>query len=195
MFVIDTLTKEKQLLDLGVDTYVIKDDIEEYIEKIAKNEVSFVELERYERDIPEDVVKKIEELKNIVPKFYILFTDYTHKLQKKLQKETEVARDPILFGVFEDNIHINERFYFIADWVDEYCDLTFDKFVSAFQRDVSYKSTSPDKLKDLHAYLDSLELRNGKYVKKQSYKPGFLERLKNAYRYLVGKTSNIYINY
>jgi hypothetical protein len=39
--------------------------------------------------------------------------------------EKSKMRDPILFGYIKET----DRLYFIADWEDEYCDLTFDEII------------------------------------------------------------------
>ena len=41
-------------------------------------------------------------------------------------------KDPILFGQLEFQ---PKRLYYIADWIDEHCDLTLDKFVEAMKVD------------------------------------------------------------
>jgi hypothetical protein len=40
-------------------------------------------------------------------------------------EEKQKMKDPILFGYIKET----DRLYFIADWEDEYCDLTFDEIV------------------------------------------------------------------
>lgn len=47
-------------------------------------------------------------------------------------KKTEQKRDPILFGV----IRGSDKLYFIADWIDEYCDLTFEKITSQLSKEI-----------------------------------------------------------
>jgi len=42
------------------------------------------------------------------------------------EKEKEKAKDPILFGVMKNSRNL----YFIADWEDEYCDLTLSKMLN-----------------------------------------------------------------
>ena len=45
------------------------------------------------------------------------------------KRETQKRRDPILFGL----IRGSNKLYYITDWVDEFCDLTLDKFVETLQ--------------------------------------------------------------
>jgi hypothetical protein len=49
--------------------------------------------------------------------------------------EVEKAKDPILFGVLKGTRNL----YFIGDWIDEYCDLTLDKFLSTLEMEEARK--------------------------------------------------------
>lgn len=95
----------------------------------------------FPRIIPNEVVEKIEKMKSLglFSEFYIVFTDYTDEeiISDKAKKQREINRDPIVFGTIDG---YQDRYYFIADWVDEYCDITFDKMVNTLQSmDKSYK--------------------------------------------------------
>lgn len=131
IFHLESIMKEKKVIDLGISKYIYKDDIEEYIEEVASNQVVIKDLASYERDIPDEIVEALEKVKPYFDEFYVVYTDYTGKESKQVQKERR-EKDPILFGVFMDrNKSVqNERFYYIGDWVDEYCDLTLDKMVA-----------------------------------------------------------------
>jgi hypothetical protein len=63
--------------------------------------------------------------KKVFNEFYILHLSYKEG-KIKTNKDKIREKDPILLGVFVDD---PDRFYFIADWIDEYCDLTLDKLV------------------------------------------------------------------
>ena len=127
--------KELKAVEAGINTYVNRQDIDEYINKIASKSVVIIELENYERDIPDDVVDKIADLqeKNIFDQFFVVFTDYTGGERKKVEKKRQ-DKDPILFGAMKIGRQYNTRLYYIADWVDDYCDLTLDKLVSEFSK-------------------------------------------------------------
>ena len=45
------------------------------------------------------------------------------KKQKITPEEKSKMKDPILFGFIKET----RRLYFVADWEDEHCDLTFDE--------------------------------------------------------------------
>lgn len=131
-FLADTLVKEEKLIELGITTYVYKDTIEDYIENVADKTVKIVELSRYMREIPDELIETIEKSKPLFDEFYVVFTDYTGKEERKVEKERR-DKDPILFGVFKNQTNVADRFYFLGDWVDEYCDLTLDKMVEQYK--------------------------------------------------------------
>ena len=134
-FFLEVVNKEHQLVKNGIDTYVYLEDIEEYIDNVASDVVKIIDLESFEREIPDELVEKIEKTKGIFQKYYVVFTDYTGKVERKVEKKRR-EKDPILFGSFEnrDTRVVMERFYFLGDWVDEYCDLTLEKMVKAMKR-------------------------------------------------------------
>ena len=131
-FLADTLVKEEKLIEMGISTYVYKDTIEDYITHVADKTVKIIELSRYMREIPDELVDTIERTKNIFDEFYVVFTDYTGKEERKVKKERR-DKDPILFGVFKNQTNVADRFYFLGDWVDEFCDLTLDKMIEKYK--------------------------------------------------------------
>ena len=51
-------------------------------------------------------------------------------IYSKSGKESKPEKDPIIFGAFIQrgkDVLMSERLYYIADWIDEYCDLTLEK--------------------------------------------------------------------
>lgn len=166
VFHLETIMKEKQIIDLGVTKYVYKNDIEDYIEDVASNQVVIKDLASYERDIPNEIVEVIEKVKPYFDEFYVVYTDYTGKDSKQVQKERR-EKDPILFGVFMNRNKAvqSERFYYIGDWVDEYCDLTLDKMVAemkdAYGADIVNKIPVdiPQTEEELKQQLNSLNVK------------------------------------
>ena len=160
-FLADTLKKEEQLIELGITTYVYRDVIEDYIENVAENTVKIVELSRYMREIPDDLVETIEKARNIFDELYVVFTDYTGKEERKVEKERR-DKDPILFGSFKNQTNVADRFYFLGDWVDEYCDLTLDKLIEQYKekRDTTPTMTTkiPETTDELIEILKSYKI-------------------------------------
>lgn len=202
-FLADTLKKEEQLIELGITTYVYKDVIEDYIENVAENTVKIVELSRYMREIPDDLVETIEKAKTIFDELYVVFTDYTGKEERKVEKERR-DKDPILFGSFRNQTNIADRFYFLGDWVDEYCDLTLDKLIEQYKekRDTTPAMTTKipentdelieilksykidDKQGESHVTLrdDSIELKIPEYKKTETeWWPRFFDKIRSVF--------------
>lgn len=170
VFHIKSIMKEKKVLDAGITKFVYRDDIEEYIENVASKQVVILDIGSYERMIPDEVISAMEKVKDLFDEFYVVCTDYNGKLSKQIQQERR-EKDPILFGVFldRDKQAINERFYYIGDWIDEYCDLTLDKMV-AEMKEINNKDilqevpyiTIPETAEELTAQLNNLELDESK---------------------------------
>lgn len=118
-FLADNIEKEMQVVGLGINSFVYRDDIEDYIDDISKNVVKIIELENYPRDIPDNIVQVIAKTKDIFDKMYVVFTDYTGKAEKEVAKERR-EKDPMLFGTFQKprtdtrngGVVLNDRFYF-----------------------------------------------------------------------------------
>lgn len=187
MFHLNNIERERELVKLGVNTFVYKSDIEDYIEHVADKVVKVIELENYEREIPDEIVKTVEKTKHLFDAMYVVFTDYTGETERKVETEKR-AKDPILFGAFMDrnNSVIVERFYFLGDWVDDFCDLTLDKMVAEVEkvqkRDITKNIKTPSDIEELRAQLENLvETRNG-YVQreKNSKKSNVFKRVRAA---------------
>jgi hypothetical protein len=59
----------------------------------------------------------------IFDNYVVLHYDPDGKATQMTEAEIAAKKDPILFGVIQHR----RRLYFIADWVDEQCDLTLDQ--------------------------------------------------------------------
>ena len=183
-FLSECIDAEREIVKLGINSFVYRDDVEEYIDDIAKNTVKLIELENYPRDIPDEIVDVIDKVKPIFTQMYVVFTDYTGKVEKEVEKERR-QKDPILFGTFQkkikrkdsrsnviDEILINDRFYYIADWEDEYCDLTMDKFLREAGKDKLKEIGTPTNVEQVKEALASLD-DDLKITQKPEKKPFF----------------------
>lgn len=164
LFHIESMMKEKEIIDAGITKYVYRDDIEEYIDQVAEKQCVILDIASYEREIPDEVVEAMNKVKDIFDEFYIVCTDYHGTLSKRVNKERR-EKDPILFGAFINRSKgtLNERFYYIGDWVDEYCDLTLDRMVAEMKKetnkDVVNKVVSiPETAEELSAQLNQLKI-------------------------------------
>lgn len=169
MFHLECIEKEREIVKMGITTFIYKDDIEEYIDNVAKDTVKIIELENYEREIPDEIVDVIAATKDKFDQLYIVFTDYTGKVERQIQKERR-DKDPIIFGTFQDqsNRTVIDRFYYLGDWEDEYCDLTLDKMVNETEkvgkRNIVKTISTPEDIDELKEQLKSLERKNDTYL-------------------------------
>lgn len=169
MFHLECIEKEREIVKMGINTFIYRDDIEEYIDSVAKDTVKIIELENYEREIPDDIVSIIEKVKDKFDQLYVVFTDYTGKVERQIEKERR-EKDPILFGTFQNqsNRTVIDRFYYIGDWEDEYCYLTLDKMVNETEkvgmRNITKTISTPKDIVELKEQLDSLENKNNTYI-------------------------------
>lgn len=161
MFHIGCIEKEREIVKMGIDTFVYRDDIEYYIDQVSSDVVKIIDIGSYEREIPDEIVDVIAKVKDIFDQLYIVFTDYTGKVERRVKKERR-ARDPILFGTFldEGSRSVIDRFYYLGDWVDEYCELTLDKMVNETEkvgkRNIVKKIKTPEDIDELRVQLASL---------------------------------------
>ncbi|MGL4792400.1 MAG: hypothetical protein ACRC23_01540 [Aeromonas jandaei] len=195
LFVLESLDKELALNKLGFNKFVYRQDIEEFIDDISGNPVKIIELENYEREIPDNIVDNIVKTQDIFDVYYVLYTDYTGKTEKKIEAKRR-DKDPILFGAFKDDKKrvMIDRFYFLGDWIDDYCDLTLDQMVAQYNKK---GKSSPVKTtiavstaEDLSIALQELiKEKNGKLsqindadVSKVAKNRGILEKIKGVFK-------------
>jgi hypothetical protein len=186
MFQVEMIEKERQIIKVGIDSFVYRDDVEDFIENISDKAVKIIEMSRYEREIPDEIVETVQKVKDLFDEFYIVFTDYTGSMEKQVAQERK-EKDPILFGAFQNKddkkTSIMDRFYYIGDWEDEYCDLTLEKMVSAMakqDKDIVRNISTPVSLDELKLQLKQLEPKKAdNSFKINNSKPkGFLNRVK-----------------
>lgn len=158
-FHVKTLLKESRLLDFGVDKFIYKDDILRFIDSISKKPVKIIEMSNYPREIPEEMIEIVQKTRGIFDDFFVLFTDYS---EGELQKEVEKERDPILFGGFctKSRDIVSDRFYYLGDWEDEYCDLTLDKLIEQTSKEIVKEIKIPENTEELIQQLSAYEEKN-----------------------------------
>lgn len=129
------INKYESVLYANKNYYVITEEqVVEFVKKTEKG-VRLDYIKNYMRVIPPKVIKTIEKVNKweIFDNYVILHYDpdeksFAQTIEEK-KKEDQKRRDPILFGV----IRGSNKLYYITDWIDEYCDLTLDKFVETLQ--------------------------------------------------------------
>lgn len=193
MFHLECIEKEREIVKMGINTFIYRDDIEEYIDSVARDTVKIIELKNYEREIPDEIVEVVATVKDKFDQLYVVFTDYTGKVERQVEKERR-EKDPILFGTFQNpsNRTVIDRFYYLGDWEDEYCDLTLDKMVNetekAGKRNIVKTISTPKDIEELREQLSSLSEINGNFIvsatEAKPKKRGFFANIKT---FLTGK--------
>lgn len=160
----------------GFDIFVLRKDIETFIDKVEAKSIKIIELSRYTRDIPDDKLDIITKAKEIFDELYIVYTDYSLKDTKKVAKARR-DKDPIVFGAFfdktsdkKDSIYVEDRMFFIADWIEEKCDLTLEEIVrktdDKLGKNITYKvPTDKASATQIKAYLASFNVEKDEEIK------------------------------
>lgn len=123
------VVREQEALLQGVDKYISRKDILRFVKLSREKIIKFKDFSEFHRVLPVKVRKTLKNLQNkqIFDNYEILFTDLAEpKEEIKSTKEKIKEKDPILFGSFKDT---PDKLYYIADWIDEYCTLTFNELV------------------------------------------------------------------
>ena len=123
---------ETRLFGLGMCKVVTEKNLVDFSAKSSRD-LCLDWIKNFARSIPSKVVDvKMKADENEVFDNYVILHYNPMKNGKMLTvKEWEDANDPILFGVIAGS----NKLYYLADWTDEYCDLTFDKLVEKIGAD------------------------------------------------------------
>ena len=124
-------TRETAIYAKGVTKYIERTDLYKHKSDIKGGHIADTILKDYTRVIPKDVAKKIEKVKHVFDDF-VIFHYYNKETEKQIEKKQKMSseekskmRDPIVFGIIKET----DKLYYVADWIDEHCDLTFRKIV------------------------------------------------------------------
>lgn len=168
--------REQEIAVAGYEYYLFKNDIYKFIHKVRDQTVKLTNLENFTRNIPSNVRDelKIAQDKKLFDSFWILHNDPLKGSEGKTQKDKIVEKDPILFGCVDVNKNV---FFYLTDWVDEYCDLTLDEFTNkmAMQaRTRIVKSLDTDKMKEIREAVDKWD-KDLKDTSQENWKKKALE--------------------
>lgn len=136
---IQTFNKEKELIRKGYDKYFQKTELETLAED-NKDNIFITKLKRFERPLPESAICAKEETEKLFDEYFVLYTDYTGREERKVEAERR-ERDPILLGAFktvlegerETREYICRRLYVVAEWADAWCDLNMEKLLEEYE--------------------------------------------------------------
>ena len=149
--------------------YIVKEEqIVNFVSKCEKG-IKLDYVKNFTRPMPQDVVDKIEKINQleVFDNYVVLYYDPDGKVYKETAREEAKRKDPIIFGVIAGS----NKLYYVADWVDEYCDLTLEAFVDAIgvtKDDIHMDAEKIKKEKENKNTHD--EVQNNKKYKKRNYK-------------------------
>lgn len=134
---------ESILWSCGYNRYISEEDLLKFA-KESKKQLSLDYIKNYMGVIPDDVLdKKLKmDMLEIFDNYVVLHYDPDKKNSEMTKQEKEVAKDPILFGVLCGS----KKLYYIADWIDENCDLTW-KDLEEFFEETPLNLILPDQIK------------------------------------------------
>lgn len=123
---------ESVLYTKGCYYAIPEDKVVEFAKKSERG-IQLTYVKNFTRPIPNDVIEKIGEVTTyeVFDNYVVMHYDPQNKHREETRKEEAKRKDPIIFGVIAGS----RKLYYIADWVDEYCDLTLEKFVETLGTD------------------------------------------------------------
>lgn len=130
-------TRESALYAKGIKHFIEYDDLIKHKRNIRGGHISDTKFHEFTRVIPDDVLAKKKKVESVFDGFVIYhFWDEEGekkkaKGQQVTERERQNMRDPVLFGVIRES----NRLYFVADWEDEFCDLTFEELIDVIGGD------------------------------------------------------------
>lgn len=137
-------SRESIMYAKGIRHFIAYSDVTKYKKQIHGGHISDTYFKEFTRVIPKDVLEKKAKVQQCFDDFiiYHVWDEEAEKKrtkdQKMSEKEAAKMRDPVLFGVIKES----NRLYFIADWEDEHCDLTFEEMIDVIGGDDERNSIS-----------------------------------------------------
>lgn len=119
---------ESVLFAEGLYYVVTEEQMVSFVKQCEKG-IKLDYIKNFTRPLPQEVVSKIERVNQleVFDNYVVLYYDPEGKIYKETAREEAKRKDPIVFGVIAGST----KLYYIADWIDEYCDLTLEKFIDA----------------------------------------------------------------
>jgi hypothetical protein len=114
----------------GFNYKISEEQLVSFVKKTEKG-VRLDYIKNFTHNIPDEVYEKKTKADSVLvfDNYCVLYYDPDLKSYKLTKEEEERIRrkksDPILFGM----INGSRNLYYIADWIDEYCDLTLEEFI------------------------------------------------------------------
>ena len=138
---------ESVLFAEGLYYVVNEQQMVSFVEQCEKG-IKLEYVKNFTRPMPQDIVDKIAKINQleVFDNYVVLYYDPDGKIYKETAREEAKRKDPIIFGVIAGS----EKLYYVADWVDEYCDLTLEAFIDAIgvKKDELHMDYDPSKVKN-----------------------------------------------
>jgi hypothetical protein len=137
---------QNAMLTVGITKAITEEQLLQYA-RLTDAGLHLDWISRFTRPIPAEVLARKAECDKLClfDNYVVLYIDFNNEMQRKVeadrarQRATEVARDPILFGVLEGS----RKLYFVADWIDEFCDLTLDQIIRRLNNPLDMEDPKP----------------------------------------------------
>jgi hypothetical protein len=116
---------EAHLIQMDLKYYVTNGQVCDFYESSDQDKhLKLTWIKNFVKIIPNDVVEIKDEVdkRGIFDNYVILHYDPNDDATDLTKVEKEIKKDPILFGVINNSL----KLYYIADWKDDYCDLTLE---------------------------------------------------------------------
>lgn len=130
-------TRESLMYAKGIRHFIDHGDLHKHKRSIRDGHISDTKFADFTRKIPDYVLAKKKKVEELFDGFviYHYWNEAAEKKrtekQKMSQQEKDRMRDPVLFGVIRES----NRLYFIAEWDDEYCDLSFEELIDVIGKE------------------------------------------------------------
>lgn len=125
---------ETQLFSTGFTKLITEANVIEFAAKATRS-IRLDWVKNFTRCIPKRIIeqkKRLDEL-HIFDNYVVMHYDPNGTSTALTEEEKQkIEKDPILFGI----IIGRQNLYYIGDWIDEYCNLTFEKVVEELGADV-----------------------------------------------------------
>lgn len=131
----DVVLAELSMIKEHSVKYITEEEVVAYYKKAKHSKhLHMTWIRNFARVIPQDAVdvkKQCDEL-GWFDNYVVLHFDRDGSSAEMTNEEKRRAKDPILFGLIQNS----RKLYFVADWTDDYCDLTLDKMLKVIGKDV-----------------------------------------------------------
>lgn len=131
---IDAVRAETQMVAAGITKYITEETLVRLVTKNYKMDGLRLDwIANFTRFIPDDVLKtkRTSDERELFDNYVILHYDPLGRHVDETEEQKAARKDPVLFGVLEGR----RRLYFIGDWKDEFCDLTFDQIAETMGKE------------------------------------------------------------